>query len=101
MLAHGLKPRGQAVIKELVHAEQLGGGVVPMGHDQRLHQLACHAAMEHHPLRDGGKAQLPGLQNQDPGRSACRPLTLDGVQKHLLGTLWPKRSQGPSLGPDL
>lgn len=101
VLAHGLKLTGQVIEKQLVHPEQLRGGVVPVGHDQGLHQLPGGAVLKHDPLGDGGKASCPGLEDQDAGRPAGLPLPLHRIQQHLLGRLGPQGGDLPLLGADL
>ena len=101
VLAHRLELAGQVIEKQLIHPEELGGRVIPVGHDQGLHQLSGGAVLKHHPLGDGGESQLPGLEDQDTGWSACLPLPFHRVQQHLLGRLWPQSGDLPLLGADL
>ena len=62
---HGLDRLGQLVIEELGHAEQVGGGVLPVGDDQGVGVGPGGAGVEDQALRQRGEAQLPGLQDDD------------------------------------
>jgi hypothetical protein len=70
----GLHLAGQVGVHQVGDVEQLAGGLVVLGDDQRAAVGVLGDVLNHHPLRGGGDADLPRLQ--DDRALGSSPLTL-------------------------
>ena len=100
VLPQGPRPRGQAVIKQLVHLEQIPGGRGVVGHDEGLYVGTRHGVLKHQALRHGGYALLPPLQNDDADGLPLRRLLPDHAVQMRLRLVEYQRRQLLLLGAD-
>ena len=98
---HGFYRPGQLLQEQPGHAEQIGGGVLPVGYDQGVHPRPGGAAMEDQGLRQCGKPQLPGFKDDETHAFPRLLLPPGRGVELLLGGVEPEGDHRPALGADL